>query len=153
MRAMKKTGTTVLCLALFLAFAATTAGAGMDIVGTWKNEAAEKGTATFQIRIREKDGVFFGKIEYSPDAPAEARCADCDESKKNRPLAGMVVLWGMKKSLEKEEGCDLYTGGRILDAGTGKDYPCTIRLMSDGRLRVRRYVLFFYKTQYWSRVR
>jgi uncharacterized protein (DUF2147 family) len=150
---MKPTLPVFFCLALFLIFAAPPAWAEMDIVGVWKNVDAETGKAKAHIKIWEKDGVYYGKIDYVLDSAGGSRCVDCTGPKKDRPIVGMVMLWGMKKSPEKDGGLDFYSGGRFLDVGNGRDYPCNIWLMSDNKIRVRKYVLFFYRTQYWYRVK
>lgn len=143
-----------ICLALAVVLAAPRgARAEMDIVGTWKNIDARTGRAKSHIRIWEKDGVYYGKIEYLLDPSTGSRCVDCTDAKKGRPIVGMVMLWGMKKSAEKDDGHEFYTGGRILDVSSGDDYSCRIWRMGDNKLRVRRCVFLFYRTEYWYRIK
>ena len=141
---MKKPMITILCCAVFLVFAVTSARTEMDIAGVWKAVDAMTGRVLSHVRIWEKDGVYYGKVEYVPDPSSGERCVDCAAPKKERPVAGMVMLWGMKKSADRDEGYDRYDGGRILDLKSGNNYRCTIWQVSDDKLRVRRYVLFFY---------
>jgi uncharacterized protein (DUF2147 family) len=150
---MKTAIPTLFCLALIFIFASPAARAEMDIAGVWKNIDAETGKAKSHIRIWEKDGVYYGKIEYILDRAGGTRCTDCPGARKDRPLVGMVMLWGMKKSEKKDGGLVSYSGGRLMDVFTGNDYSCRISQVSDNKIMVRRYVLFFYRTQYWYRVK
>jgi len=136
-----------ICLALVVILAAFPARAELDIVGTWKNVDARTGRAKSHIKIWEKDGIYYGKIEYLLDPSTGSRCDDCAGTRKGRPIVGMVMLWGMKKAAAKDDGLDFYSGGRFLDVGSGNDYSCRIWRMSDNKIRVRRYVFLFYRTE------
>ncbi|HOD13557.1 MAG TPA: DUF2147 domain-containing protein [Spirochaetota bacterium] len=142
-----------ICLALVVILAAFPARAELDIVGTWKNVDARTGRAKSHIKIWEKDGIYYGKIEYLLDPSTGSRCDDCAGTRKGRPIVGMVMLWGMKKAAAKDDGLDFYSGGRFLDVGSGNDYSCRIWRMSDNKIRVRRYVFLFYRTEYWYRIK
>jgi uncharacterized protein (DUF2147 family) len=73
----------------------------------------------------------------------------CPGSKKDKPVVGMTILWGLKKDGDK------YTGGKILDPDNGKTYKCTISLADGGKtLKVRGYigVSALGRNQFWKRV-
>ena len=54
--------------------------------------------------------------------------------------------------MEKDD--DVYEDGTIVNPSTGKQYKCRLQIGdSPNQLQVRGYVAFFYKTQYWERVK
>ena len=101
------------------------------------------------VRLFEKDGAIYGKIEASFD-PKEARevCEKCDGDRRNKPVIGLVFLRDMKK-----RGAE-YSGGDILDPDTGWIYRCKMSLEEGGRkLNVRGYLglALVGRTQTWIR--
>jgi uncharacterized protein (DUF2147 family) len=101
------------------------------------------------VRLFEKDGAIFGKIEASFD-PKEAQevCAKCEDDRKDKPVIGMVFLRDMKKRGEE------YSGGDILDPDTGWIYRCKMTLEDGGRkLSVRGYLglALIGRSQTWIR--
>lgn len=119
-----------------------------SIFGKWKSIDDETGKAKSIIEIYEKDRKVYGKIiEIINKDRANAVCDACKGDKKNQPILGMRIIEG----LELED--DMYEGGTITNPENGKVYKCTLKLTEDSdTLRVRGYVAFFYKTQYWKRV-
>ena len=102
------------------------------------------------VRLFEKDGAIFGKIEASFD-PREAAevCAKCDGDRKDKPVIGLVFLRDMKK-----RGSE-YSGGDILDPESGTIYRCLFTLSGDGEtLQVRGYFVarLLGRTQVWQRM-
>lgn len=119
-----------------------------DILGKWKTIDDETGKAKSVVEIYEKDGKVYGKIiellNPSEDNPI---CSMCNGDKKGQPILNMVIIEG----LEKED--NVYEGGTIINPENGKEYKCQLKIEDDkDTLRVRGYVAFFYKTQYWKRV-
>ncbi|MBD3224947.1 MAG: DUF2147 domain-containing protein [Caldithrix sp.] len=120
-----------------------------SITGDWKTIDDETGKAKSIVHIYEQDGKYFGRIDSllspPPDDPNPVcdKCPD-DDPRKDQPIKGMVIL----EDLEKDG--DEYTDGRILDPKKGKIYDCKMWL-EDGNLKVRGYLLFFYRTQTWYR--
>ena len=45
-------------------------------------------------------------------------CKECEGERKNQPVTGMTIIWGMKKN------ADEWSGGQILDPKNGKIYGC-----------------------------
>ncbi len=136
------------CAASIAAFAAEAAGP----VGTWKTVDDNTGKAKAHVEIREKGGVLYGKITklISPEVP-NPLCDKCSDHQKDKPVLGMQILWGLKKSGNAE-----WSDGYILDPENGKVYRCKITLSGGGAtLEVRGYLGFSLlgRTQKWSRIR
>jgi len=118
--------------------------------GLWKMVEPDK---TVFIRTSEENGKLVGKVEKKilkngTDATTGV-CEKCTGDLKNKPLAGLMMIWGM----EKEKDTGKWTGGKILEPDTGKIYACQIESTPDGKqLKVRGSILFISKTTTWDRV-
>jgi uncharacterized protein (DUF2147 family) len=119
------------------------------ITGNWKTIDDETGEEKSIVNIYEKDGKIYGNIiEILNPKKKNSTCTDCEGANKNKPILGMTIING----LSKDDG--IYAGGTILDPSNGKVYKCRLKLGEDQNLlEVRGYVAFFYKTQYWRRVK
>ena len=120
------------------------ANADESPVGVWKTIDDESGEAKSLVKIYERDGVLYGKVQKlfkNPDATCEA----CEGDDYGKPIVGMTILWGLDK-----DG-DEWNDGKIFDPKKGKTYNCKLWL-DDGDLRVRGYVGPFHRTQTWHRV-
>lgn len=109
-------------------------------VGLWTNIDEVTGRPKALIRITEHQGTFEGRIEKlyrAPDQDPDPRCEQCEGSRRNQPVVGMVFISGLKK-----DG-DEYSGGEIVDPDNGKVYRSSIRLLEGGsHLVVRGYIGF-----------
>ncbi len=126
---------------------ATISMANDNIVGSWKTIDDKTGKPKSIVSIYKKDGNYFGKIEKllrkNPDNPKQI-CLKCKDGRKDKSLIGMDIIENMTMvdgALEK---------GTILDPENGKIYNCKIWL-EDGKLKVRGYIMFLYRTQTWFR--
>ena len=104
------------------------------------------------IRITEANGVYEGKVEKllnrQPDDDPDNLCRKCEGARKDQPIVGMTILWGLKK-----DG-DQYSGGEILDPKNGKIYRAKMKLVDNGaKLEVRGFigVSLFGRSQTWVR--
>jgi uncharacterized protein (DUF2147 family) len=119
-------------------------------VGTWKTIDDETGQAKALIQITESGGKLEGKIIKvlkSDDGPNPV-CKKCDGERKDKPVEGMTILWGLSK-----DG-DEWNGGQILDPKNGKIYKAKMSLDDGGRkLNVRGYIGFSLmgRSQVWLR--
>ena len=120
-------------------------------VGLWRSVDDKTGRERALIRIVENNGVYEGRIEkifsQSDDDPQHL-CRKCEGARKDQPIVGMTILWGLRK-----DG-DQYAGGEILDAKEGKTYRCKIKVIEGGRkLEVRGFigVSLFGRSQTWNR--
>lgn len=132
-----------------LMFAATSAYAFFadrdSPVGYWKTIDDETGEAKSIVKIYEVDGKIYGRVDQLLLDP-DARCTACEGDDKDKPIKGMVVLWGM----EKDD--DVWSGGKIFDPEKNKTYRCKIWLEGEGaNLKVRGYLGPFFRTQTWHR--
>jgi len=76
-------------------------------------------------------------------------CKKCKDDKKNQPLVGMEIMWGLTADGDKE-----WSGGQIMDPKSGKQYKCKIELEKKNKLKVRGFIGIpaFGRTQYWYRL-
>ncbi len=121
-------------------------------VGLWKTIDDATGKARSHVRIEEINGELQGAVEkifpFPGDDP-ENLCDKCKGERKNKPVVGMTILWGLK-----DEG-GVWKGGEILDPDNGKTYRCKMTVSEDGReLDVRGYIgiSLIGRTQTWLRV-
>jgi len=128
------------------------------IVGTWKtidDEGPNKGKASSYIEIFEHSGVYSGKIVKLLLDPPDKICNPCKGNLKNKPLVGMTILSGMKKTgnADKKLG-EEYTSGTILDPDSGAVYKCRMWVKGDV-LTARGYIgiSLFGRSQEWQRVK
>jgi len=119
-----------------------------DIFGKWKTVDDETGEEKSVVNIYEKDGKIYGDIvEILNPEKKNSTCTKCSGKQKNKPIMGMTIIDGLSQDN------DVYDGGKITNPSNGKVYKCQLKLTDDpNKLRVRGYVAFFYKTQYWHRV-
>ena len=116
-----------------------------SVIGKWKTMDDETNKAKSIVDIYEKDGKIFGKIEKlfrEPGEDPDPVCTECTDHRKNEKVLGMIIISDM------EENEDEWNGGEILDPDNGKVYRCKI-WVQDGRLKVRGYIAFLYRTQTW----
>jgi uncharacterized protein (DUF2147 family) len=136
-----------LCLVvLMLLLGATLAFGAESPVGTWKTVDDKSGKVMSQVQIYDEGGKLFGKItgltEPNDKDGKPKTCTHCSGADKDRPIVGLVIIRDLSPS------GDSYKGGTILDPDDGKVYKAEI-WVEDGKLKVRGYVGFVYKTQTW----
>jgi len=123
--------------------------------GLWKtvDDATQKELS--YVRITESGGVFNAKLEKLIDTPEPDKlvCGKCTDDRKDKPLLGLQLIRGVKKSEEVDSAT--WEGGTILDPSSGKTYKVRLTPIEDGKkLQVRGYVgaPAFGRTQIWIRV-
>ena len=133
MKAMKSLFVTAI---LMLASSLVTA-AGSP-VGVWRSIDDKTRQERSIIRITEENGELKGVVEKIFDQPGDDPahlCKECKDERKDKPIIGMAILWGLKK-----DG-DAWAGGEILDPKNGKIYRCKVTLSGDGKsLNVRGFI-------------
>ncbi|MGJ8550177.1 DUF2147 domain-containing protein [Winogradskyella wichelsiae] len=137
--------TFILFILLMVSFNLSSQG----ILGKWKTIDDNTGEAKSLVEIYEKDGKIYGKIisVFNPDKEF-AKCIDCSGKQKDQRLVGLLFIEGLTKN------DDVYDGGTILNPEDGKVFRCRLKLEEDkDTLQVRGYLAFFYRTQYWKRVK
>jgi uncharacterized protein (DUF2147 family) len=125
--------------------------AELSPIGLWKTIDDNTGQPRGLVRIREVNGQYEGKVERifpKPDEPPDPKCEKCEGNRRNQPVIGMTILWGLTK-----QG-DEYQGGEILDPENGKVYRSRMKLVDNGKkLDVRGFIGFslFGRSQIWLR--
>jgi uncharacterized protein (DUF2147 family) len=143
------TGSSVVAALLFV-WLPMAAAAGSP-AGTWRSIDDKTGQERSIIKITEENGELRGTVERIFDQPGDDPahlCKACRDERKDKPIIGMTILWGLKK-----DG-DAWAGGEILDPRNGKTYRCKMTLSEDGKtLNVRGYIgiSLIGRTQTWLR--
>ena len=120
-------------------------------VGLWKTIDDETGEVKSLVRISEEGDSLIGRIDKlfpKPGKDPNPVCEQCPGDKKDKPILGMVIVWGLTKQ------DDEWSGGFILDPNRGKTYKCKIKLEgAGGTLTVRGYIGFSLlgRSQTWLR--
>ncbi len=134
---------------LFLAFLILgTSLQAQAIFGKWKTINEDTGKPNSIIEIYEEEGEIFGKVvRILKEEDRDRLCSDCEGELKNQPIEGLELMRGLEKDGDK------YSGGRITDPQSGKEYKVKIWVSEDNpdRLKVRGYIAFFYRTETWHR--
>ena len=134
-----------LCFSLFFMF--TISAQATTIVGKWKTIDDNTHEQKSIVEIYEKDGEYYGQIKSlfqkqgEDPNPVCDKCKDGD-SRKNQPIIGMKIIQNLKQKGNE------YSEGTILDPDNGKVYKCKL-WVEDGKLRVRGYIAFLFRTQTW----
>ena len=127
-------------------FLITTVSAQSGIEGRWKTFDEETGAMKSIVEISIKDGKLYGRIvQLSPESDVNKVCSECTDHRKGAKILGMEIISGLTKDGNE------WTGDRaILDPENGKLYDVKIWL-EDGKLQVRGYIAFLFRTQTWER--
>jgi uncharacterized protein (DUF2147 family) len=146
-----------LAIAASLLFATGAALAATNTpVGTWKTIDDESGQAKSIVEITEHNGELQAHIvKLLNRSPADiardgdvALCKKCDGERKNKPVEGLNIMWGVRAD------DDVWDGGKILDPKSGKVYKVKLSMLDGGqKLNVRGYIGFSWvgRSQVWER--
>lgn len=119
-------------------------------VGTWKTIDDKTGRPKSIVQITEQGGELSGKVLRvleSPEGP-HPLCRRCEGERKDQPVEGMIILWGLKKNGPN------WGDGQILDPENGRIYRVTLTPLNSGqKLDVHGYVGFsaIGRSQVWQR--
>ena len=135
----------LLCLLPMTAWAQNTP------LGRWRSIDDATGKPKAVIKVFEAgNGTLSAKIVQlidTSDGP-NPLCDDCSGSRRNQPILGMTIAWGLKRQGKA------WGGGRILDPENGKEYSVKMTPLAGGRkLEIRGYlgVALLGRTQTWLR--
>lgn len=136
-----------------LALCAGSVWAQMSPVGRWHTVDDKTGDVASQIVIVEKNGALYGNIEklMRKEAKQDAVCDKCNDDRKDKPIVGMEIIRGARKT----EGKDLWEGGKVLDPESGTIYSLRMKPIEGGKkLDVRGYIgtPLLGRSQTWVRV-
>ncbi|MSQ58275.1 MAG: DUF2147 domain-containing protein [Betaproteobacteria bacterium] len=128
------------------------ASAAQSPTGLWRTIDDETGKERSIVRVFEVNGELQGVVEKIIDRPGDDPahlCKKCEGDRKDKPVIGMAILWGLKKKSDTE-----YAGGQIMDPKNGKIFRCKLKLIEQGKkLEVRGYigVSLIGRSQVWLR--
>lgn len=120
-------------------------------VGVWRSMDDKTKQPKAEITITETAGGLSGKVtkRLGSYAKPDDKCDECKDARKGQPIMGMEIIRGGKK----EEGADVWSGGKILDPENGKEYTLKLTPEDGGKqLAVRGSIGPFGRTQTWVRV-
>ena len=141
----------LLLLALPLSAISQKVAAQNTPVGTWTtiDDKTQKPKSVVEI-YQAKDGSLAGRVTeiLQSDRGPNPICDKCSGDRKDKPVKGMVILWGIR-----QKG-DTWEGGQILDPKNGKTYSVKVTPVEGGKkLDVRGFMGFSMlgRTQTWVR--
>ncbi|MEP6484750.1 MAG: DUF2147 domain-containing protein [Rudaea sp.] len=140
----------ILSIALLLYTCAADA-ANDTPVGRWMTIDDETHAPSAIVDIIDEPGGLSGHIVSlfpKPGREPAPLCKNCSGERKDQPVIGMKILWGLHR-----DG-DEWNGGEIFDPDGGTTYRCKIRVIDDGeKLDVRGFVgiSLLGRTQTWVR--
>ena len=115
-------------------------------VGNWQYV---DGTKITYITTVEEGGQLKAKItKVTKDGREDptATCSKCSGDNKDKPLAGLVILWDTKK-----DGSN-WKDGKLLDPDSGRLVTGKVEILDGGqKLNVKGSVAFISKTQVWTK--
>jgi uncharacterized protein (DUF2147 family) len=134
----------------FCGHSAGAQAAGDSPVGLWRIIDDQTGKAQGIMKIYETSpGMIAGRLEQTFDPTDVSKvCTECEDDRKDKPLIGLELMRGLKKT------GDEYNGGTILDPESGDDYGCTVKVTEGGqKLLVRGFlgISLLGRTQTWIR--
>lgn len=138
-------------LCIFVVLISITANAQESVLGKWITIDDETGIKKSVIELFMKGNRLHGKVAelyLTPEEGQNPLCTECDGELNGKPVRGMEILTKMAYNAEDME----WTEGEILDPENGTTYDCKLWL-EEGKLNVRGYVAFFYRTQTWERLK
>lgn len=120
-----------------------------DILGRWVtiDDATHKPRSIVEITLRgEKAYGRIVKLFRDPGEDPDPVCDKCDsdDDRFKKKVIGMEIIRDMVRDGETWED------GTILDPKNGSVYDCKL-WVENGKLHVRGYLLFFFRTQDWVR--
>ena len=136
---------------LLLTAAPFAAWAQLTPVGSWHSIDDKTNEIKSEIVIADNGGVLTGRINklLRKEAKQDAVCGQCTDDRKGKPMLGLEIIRGAKKT----DGKDVWEEGKILDPENGKTYTLRLTPVDDGKkLEVRGSVFGIGRTQTWIRV-
>lgn len=122
-------------------------------VGKWHTIDDKTKEIKSEITIIEAGGMITGRVSkvLRKDTKPDAKCDECTDARKGQPIVGLEIIRGGKK----EDGADVWSGGKILDPENGKEYSLKLTPQEGGKqLLVRGFIgsPMFGRSQTWVRV-
>lgn len=135
----------ILITCLLLCFGLAASAQRTTPVGKWKTVDDASGKVKSVVEIFEKSGKLHGRVLelFDPPEPNPV-CDKCakDDPRHGKPVKGLEVIRNMVHDGKE------WANGDILDPENGKVYRGKI-WVEHGKLQVRGYIAFLYRTQTW----
>ena len=133
----------------FAVIMSTALHAQNGIFGRWATIDDNTGKKRSIVEITERGRKAYGRIVQLFREPSEIQdpvCKECDpaDDRYDQKVIGMEFIRGLVKNGDEWED------GTILDPQNGKVYDAKL-WVEEGKLMVRGYVAFFFRTQTWVR--
>ncbi len=127
---------------------------GNSLAGQWKTFDDKTHQPVSIVKLWEENGEWQGRIErILITKNRQDICTACKGEKKNKPIEGMNIIWGIKPA--KDSKNNKFENGHILDPGNGKIYSASMTLLEHGRkLDVRGFIgiSLIGRSQIWKRL-
>jgi uncharacterized protein (DUF2147 family) len=126
------------------------AQAQMSPVGTWHTIDDETKEIKSEVQIVDNGGVLSGKVTklLRKGAKQDATCEKCTDDRKDKPVLGLEIIRGARKT----DGKEVWEDGKILDPEKGATYTLRLTPVDGGKkLEVRGSVFGIGRTQTWVR--
>lgn len=141
---------TILAAATVALLGGSMAGAALaathDPTGLWltKNERAV-------IRISRCDAGLCGRVHWIVDGGMKYDSKNPDPSKRDRPMCGLKILWGLEQQADDPNA---WEDGTVYKANSGDKFGLDLEMKGPDKLKLRGYVgiSLLGKTQVWTRV-
>ena len=134
------------CVAAALASFATNAAAS-DAIGKWLTPDGKSHVEIVPCGEQLCGTIVWLKEPNNAEGSAKLDIENEKEALRARPIVGLPLLNGFKVKDELS-----WDGGKIYNPEDGKTYKSKMNLADDNTLKVKGCVLFFCKTQIWTRV-
>ena len=132
-----------------LAIAAFFTAAGLaqnSAVGNWQYVDGTKITFITTVEEGSQLKARITKVTKDGKDDPAATCSKCSGDSKDKPMAGLLILWDTKKDGEN------WKDGKLLDPDTGRVVTGKVDVADGGRkLNVKGSVAFISKTQAWTK--
>lgn len=124
------------------------AASASEVTGLWLDGSGRAGIEIVRCGTQLCGRIRWLREPQAADGRPKADVHNENPALRSRPLCGVPMLEGFVPA-----GPDSWEDGRIYNPEDGATYHATLRLQSDGTLRVRGYVgvPLFGKSQIWSR--
>jgi uncharacterized protein (DUF2147 family) len=123
-------------------------GWGASITGLWTTIDDKTGEKRAVVDLTITNGVLNGRVVKIYHQPGDTGiCSKCPGDFKDKPTMNLQIIWGLTK---KDK--NIWEGGHILDASTGKIYNLKLHLFKN-KLYCRGYfgIPLLGRTQIWIR--
>lgn len=134
----------IISVTILLIFGTTQIYGQESIAGIWKTIDHDSGEERSQMKIYEKDGVFYGRVVKMYPSATIKTCQGCKGDLKDKSLLDIDIIWGLKPYK------NYYSYGTFIDPKSGREFSLNITRKGD-KLKVRGYigVPMIGKTQTW----